>query len=232
MASLFVTLEEHFLSIRPDWLEKLTDITPNGVLSNSFRITSLIPGIAAAANDELHNAIQVQPRFKGFVTLPMKHGKAAAAKLGRFVKVLGMVVAHIDNVFSKAQELDHCDIALSMSRMYAVGIFWKYPNLKVLVGHMGEILPYITLDRIDEKVGQIWQKTELSFKQVWAKNIWVTTSGTTNVDTTMYNVDYPYSNTEQGVSFMRELREIGLVTEEEYEKIAFKNAETLLKFGV
>jgi predicted TIM-barrel fold metal-dependent hydrolase len=48
----------------------------------------------------------------------------------------------------------------------------------------------------------------------------------------MYSVDYPYSNTEQGEAFMRELRESGLVTEEEYSKIAFKNAEKLLKFNV
>ncbi|KAM0449376.1 hypothetical protein ACHAPV_008833 [Trichoderma viride] len=327
MASPFITLEEHFLSsnaiaalptsqsqfytkVRPDWLEKLTDITPDGVrinamdsgrvnvqvLSNSFGITSLAPEVVAAANDELYNAIQAQPRFKGFATLPMKHGKAAAAELERCIKELGMVGALIDShledgryyddevaldVFAKAQELDvpiyihpttpledvqaalydgnydkevgavlgiagwgwHCDTALSVLRMYAAGIFWKYPNLKVVVGHMGEMLPYM-LDRIDEKVGQIWKKAELSFKQVWAKNIWVTTSGmftmppmacllkSMSIDRIMYSVDYPYSNTEQGEAFMRELRESGLVTEEEHSKIAFLNAEKLLKFSV
>lgn len=327
MSSPFITLEEHFLSsnaiaalptsqsqfytkVRPDWLEKLTDITPNGVrinamdsgrvnvqvLSNSFGITSLAPEVVSAANDELYNAIQAQPRFKGFATLPIKHGKAAAAELERCIKELGMVGALIDShlddgryyddeialdVLAKAQELDvpiyihpttplegvqaalydgnydpevaailgiagwgwHCDTALSVLRMYGAGIFWKYPNLKVVVGHMGEMLPYM-LDRIDEKVGQIWQKAELSFKEVWAKNIWVTTSGmftmspmacllkSTSIDRIMYSVDYPYSNTEQGEVFMRELRESGLVTEEEYAKIAFKNAERLLKFSL
>lgn len=326
MSSPFITLEEHFLSsnaiaalptsqskfytkVRPDWLEKLTDISPNGVrinamdsgrvnvqvLSNSFGITSLTPEVVATANDELCSAIQAQPRFKGFATLPMKHGKAAA-ELERCIKELGMVGALIDShlddgryyddkialdVFAKAQELDnpiyihpttpledvqaalydgnydpevsailgiagwgwHCDTALSVLRMYGAGIFWKYPNLKVVVGHMGEMLPYM-LDRIDEKMGQIWQKADLSFKEVWAKNIWVTTSGmftmppmacllkSTSIDRIMYSVDYPYSNTEQGEAFMRELRESGLVTEEEYSKIAFKNAEKLLKFNV
>ncbi|KAL7894164.1 amidohydrolase 2 [Trichoderma sp. SZMC 28014] len=327
MSSPFITLEEHFLSsnaiaalptsqsqfytkVRPDWLEKLTDITPNGVrieamdsggvnvqvLSNSFGITSLAPEVVAAANDELYTAIQTQPRFKGFATLPMKHGKAAAAELERCIKELGMVGALIDShlddgryyddeialdVFAKAQELNvpiyihpttpledvqaalydgnydpevgavlgiagwgwHCDTALSMLRMYGAGIFWKYPNLKVVIGHMGEMLPYM-LDRIDEKVGQIWQKAELSFEEVWAKNIWVTTSGmftmppmacllkSTSIDRIMYSVDYPYSTTKQGEAFMRELQESGLVTEEEYAKIAFKNAKRLLKFSV
>jgi predicted TIM-barrel fold metal-dependent hydrolase len=327
MSSPFITLEEHFLSsnaiaalptsqsqlytkVRPDWLEKLTDITPNGVrinamdsgrvnvqvLSNSFGITSLAPEVVTTANDELYNALQAQPRFKGFAALPMKHGKAAAAELERCIKELGMVGALIDShlddgryyddeialdVFAKAQELDvpiyihpttpledvqavlydgnydkevgaalgiagwgwHCDTALSVLRMYAAGIFWKFPRLKVVVGHMGEMLPYM-LDRIDEKVGQMWQKAELSFKQAWAQNIWVTTSGmftmppmacllkSMTIDRIMYSVDYPYSDTEQGETFMRELRESGLVTKEEYANIAFKNAEKLLKFNL
>ncbi|KAL7800823.1 amidohydrolase 2 [Trichoderma afarasin] len=137
----------------------------------------------------------------------------------------------------------HCDTALSVLRMYAAGIFWKFPNLKVVVGHMGEMLPYM-LDRIDEKVGQIWLKAEMSFKEVWERNIWVTTSGmfttppmacllrSTSIDRILYSVDYPYSTTEQGKAFMEELRESGLITEEEYSKIAFKNAERLLNFKV
>ncbi|KKO96768.1 2-Hydroxy-4-oxobutane-1 [Trichoderma harzianum] len=94
----------------------------------------------------------------------------------------------------------------------------------------------------DEKVGQIWLKAEMSFKEVWERNIWVATSGmftmppmacllrSTSIDRIMYSVDYPYSTTEQGKAFMEELRESGLVTEEEYSKIAFKNAERLLNF--
>jgi predicted TIM-barrel fold metal-dependent hydrolase len=137
----------------------------------------------------------------------------------------------------------HCDTALSVLRLYTAGIFWKFPNLKVVVGHMGEMLPYM-LDRIDEKVGQMWLGAKMSFKEVWEKNIWVTTSGmftmppmacllrNTSIDRIMYSVDYPYSTTEQGKTFMRELQESGLVTEEEYCKIAFKNAEKLLKFSL
>ncbi|KAL7952222.1 amidohydrolase 2 [Trichoderma compactum] len=280
MSSPFITLEEYFLSsnaiaalptsqsqfytkVRPGWLEKLTDITPNGVcinamdsgrvnvqvLSNSFGITSLAPEVVSAANDEFYNAIRAQSCFKGFATLPMKHGKAAAAELERCIKELGMVGALIDNVLDKAQELDaalydgnydqevgailgiagwgwYCDTALSVLRIYGAGIFWKYPNLKVM------------------KDGTSMAKGELSFKQVWAKSICVTASKmftmpsmacllkSTSIDRIMYSVDSPYSNTEQGEAFMRELRESGLVTEEEYSKIAFENAEKLLKFSV
>ncbi|KAL7935656.1 amidohydrolase 2 [Trichoderma chlorosporum] len=135
----------------------------------------------------------------------------------------------------------HCDTALSVLRMYGAGIFWKFPKLRVVVGHMGEMMPYM-LDRIDEKWGQMWQKAEMTFKEVWARNIWVTTSGmftmppmacllkSTPLERILYSVDYPYSDTEQGKAFMIELRESGMVTEEEYAKIAYQNAEKLLKF--
>ncbi|QYT05163.1 Amidohydro-rel domain-containing protein [Trichoderma simmonsii] len=84
----------------------------------------------------------------------------------------------------------------------------------------------------------------MSFKEVWERNIWVTTSGmfttppmacllrSTSIDRILYSVDYPYSTTEQGKAFMEELRESGLVTEEGYSKIAFKNAERLLNFNM
>ncbi|KAL7914266.1 amidohydrolase 2 [Trichoderma velutinum] len=137
----------------------------------------------------------------------------------------------------------HCDTGLSVLRMYLAGIFWKFPNLKIVIGHMGEMLPYM-LDRIDEKMGQLFVEAEKGFKEVWQKNIWVTTSGmftttpvatllrSTTVDRIMYSVDFPFSNTEQGQAFLKELQESGMVTEEEHSKIAFKNAEKLLKLKI
>ena len=43
------------------------------------------------------------------------------------------------------------------------------------------------------------------------------------------SVDYPYSDNEQGDKFLKELGWSGLVTEEELEMIASKNAKKLLK---
>ena len=44
-----------------------------------------------------------------------------------------------------------------------------------------------------------------------------------------FSVDYPWSTNEVGVAFMQELKDSGVVSEEEWEMIAFKNAQTLLK---
>lgn len=96
------------------------------------------------------------------------------------------------------------------------------------------------LDRIDEKVSQMAGQ-EQSFRDVWARDIWVTTSGmftmapmacllkTTALDRILYSVDYPYSATEQGRDFLELLRESGMVSKEELKMIACENAKSLLK---
>lgn len=137
----------------------------------------------------------------------------------------------------------HVDTALSVLRLYGAGVFWKFPKLKIVIGHMGELLPF-QLARIDEKMGQLWTNAETSFQEVWDRNIWLTTSGmftlppmacllrNTKIDRIMYSVDYPYSKNEQGAEFLRELRSSGLVTEEQFQMIASKNAAQLLKIDI
>ncbi|KAI9656755.1 MAG: hypothetical protein M1821_003394 [Bathelium mastoideum] len=134
----------------------------------------------------------------------------------------------------------HCDTALSVLKMYAAGVFEKFPKLKVVIGHMGEMLPFM-LDRIEEKLGQMCRGRTLTFKETWDQNIWITTSGmftlapmacvvrSTRMDRIMYSVDYPYSENEQGHQFLEELRKSGMVTEKEFDMIAYRNAETLLR---
>ena len=51
----------------------------------------------------------------------------------------------------------------------------------------------------------------------------------TPIDHIMYSVDWPYSNNTDGLAFMKAVRSSGLVTEEQFKGIAYKNAETLLQ---
>ena len=44
----------------------------------------------------------------------------------------------------------------------------------------------------------------------------------------MYSVDYPFASNEDGLEFMQELKASGLVSEKEFEMIAYKNAERVL----
>lgn len=137
----------------------------------------------------------------------------------------------------------HCDTALSVLRMYGAGLFGELPALKIVVGHMGEMLPFM-LDRIDEKLSLTAQARRESFREVWARNIWVTTSGmftlapmacllrSTDLKRILYSVDYPYSRTQQGHDFLELLKGSGLVDQEQLEMIAHKNARALLKLDV
>lgn len=54
---------------------------------------------------------------------------------------------------------------------------------------------------------------------------------TTSIERILYSVDYPYSDTTQGHEFLRKLRESGLVSDDQYEMITFKNAQQLLRIA-
>lgn len=132
----------------------------------------------------------------------------------------------------------HSDVATHILRLVASGLFDKLPTLKVIIGHMGEMLPFM-LARI-EQLSPRWGKHVRSFKEVWDTNIWITTSGNWSVDPMatilrntkvshiLYSVDYPFGRNEDGLAFMKNLEKSGLVSNEELEMIAHENAEALL----
>jgi predicted TIM-barrel fold metal-dependent hydrolase len=136
----------------------------------------------------------------------------------------------------------HSDVALHVFRLFAAGKFDQFPRLKIIVGHMGEMLPFM-LHRVMQ-LSPRWGKRERDFKEVYDTNIWITTSGVwsvdpmatilrnTKIDRILYSVDYPFAKNESGLAFMKELEQSGLVTEEQLEAIAFKNSEKLLRLKV
>lgn len=69
----------------------------------------------------------------------------------------------------------HENVGLHVLKLYAAGLFKKFPKLKIIIGHMGEMLPMM-LDRIDRL--KFFKQGNLdNFSEVWRSNIWVTTSG-------------------------------------------------------
>jgi predicted TIM-barrel fold metal-dependent hydrolase len=132
----------------------------------------------------------------------------------------------------------HQDCGLHVLKLFAAGVFDKYPKLKIIIGHFGEMLPFM-LERI-EKLCHRWGKRERSFRQVWDTNLWITTSGVwslaplacilqnTKMDRILYSVDYPFEKNENGLKWIKELQKSGLVTPEQLEMIAYHNAEKLL----
>lgn len=132
----------------------------------------------------------------------------------------------------------HSDTALSFLRLFASGLFDRFPKLKIIIGHMGEMLPF-QLDRVIN-VSRRWGR-ERDFQEVWRQNVWITTSGmfslpplacllqTTSIDHVLYSVDYPFSSNETGLEFFNKIKESGLIVGEDLEKFGFRNAEYLLR---
>ncbi|KAH7142013.1 hypothetical protein EDB81DRAFT_899497 [Dactylonectria macrodidyma] len=133
----------------------------------------------------------------------------------------------------------HQETGLGVLKLYAAGLFDEVPTLKIVVGHFGEMLPFM-LERV-EKLSVRWGNQQRGWRQVWDENIWITTSGVwsigpmacilrnTRVDHILYSVDYPFEKNENGLRWIRELQDSGLVTPDELEMIAYRNAEQLLR---
>lgn len=132
----------------------------------------------------------------------------------------------------------HSDVAVHILRLFAAGVFDRFPKLKIIIGHFGEMIPFM-LARINY-LSKRWGERKRLFQQVWDENVWITTSGVwsvdpmacilmnTRVERILYSVDFPFARNEDGEKFMWDLRESGLVSQEQWEMIAYRNAEKLL----
>lgn len=139
----------------------------------------------------------------------------------------------------------HSMVGLHVLRLFASNLFERFPNLKLIIGHSGEMLPFM-LDRI-YLISAHWPgagSRSRGLREVWDSNIWVTTSGmfsmapmscllqTTRKDRIMYSVDYPLAPHAAGINFMTALKDSNSVTEAEFEDIAYRTAARLLKLNV
>ncbi|CAF9913675.1 MAG: hypothetical protein ALECFALPRED_008938 [Alectoria fallacina] len=133
----------------------------------------------------------------------------------------------------------HSETGLHILRLFASGLFDEYPRLKIIIGHMGEMLPFM-LDRIIRFARKQWPERQRDLQTVWDENIHITTAGMFSVapmacllrvckiEHILYSVDYPFASNEEGKEFMHELSLSGLCSEEEMDMVAFGNAEALL----
>ena len=134
----------------------------------------------------------------------------------------------------------HADTAIHTLRLVLSGALDRYPGLKLVIGHMGEALPFM-LDRIDETTTAT-AKTHLrrSVRQTILDQVWLTTSGffTTvpfiaalmsfGVDRIMFSVDYPFASKVRARAFLDTLP----VSPADRAKIAHGNADRLLRLAV
>jgi 2,3-dihydroxybenzoate decarboxylase len=120
-------------------------------------------------------------------------------------------------------------------RIVLSGLLEKYPKLKIILGHLGEGLPFM-LWRIDSALSREGNRA-LNFRELFCKHFWITTSGffsnpallccvqEMGVDRIIFSVDYPFVPNPPATNW---IATIPLCTEDK-EKILHGNVERLLK---
>jgi predicted TIM-barrel fold metal-dependent hydrolase len=120
-------------------------------------------------------------------------------------------------------------------RLILSGVFDKYPSLKIILGHLGEGLPFM-LWRIDSALSRPGNKP-LDFRKAFCDHFWITTSGffsnpalmccvqEMGVDRIIFSVDYPFVENEPAVEWIPHIP----LCEEDKVKILSGNVEKLLK---
>jgi predicted TIM-barrel fold metal-dependent hydrolase len=127
----------------------------------------------------------------------------------------------------------HSETAIHVFRMALAGTFEKFPGLTIIVGHMGEMLPFM-LGRADDVLRS---KGLDPIGPTIVDRVYITTAGIFHIspflnaltafgaDRIMFSVDYPYSANAPARKFLDALP----LSPADRIKIAHGNADRLLK---
>ena len=130
----------------------------------------------------------------------------------------------------------HAENGLHALRLIVSGLFDRLPRLQMILGHMGEGVPY-ALARSSNVLSMVMKHFPLSVAEYFQRNFHVTTSGyftpapfecalkVVGIDRLMYSVDYPFSPNTRGREFLDRLS----LSPEDRDKLTHANAERLLK---
>ncbi len=130
----------------------------------------------------------------------------------------------------------HIETAVHILRLIVSGAFDQFPGLQIVIGHMGEALPFM-MPRIDKVLSPNVTKLNHPVADYLRDNIYYTFSGfnftptflnlylQVGADRIMFSADYPYSPMAQARNFLDQLP----VSPVDKNKIAHGNAELLLR---
>jgi predicted TIM-barrel fold metal-dependent hydrolase len=119
--------------------------------------------------------------------------------------------------------------------MVAAGVFDRHPGLRLILGHCGEMVPFM-LDRIDEQLRREWSGLPMDVSAYFLRNVWITTAGMFSVppvmcsvqvfgvDRVLFSVDYPFGSNARGRALLDTLP----LSPSDKAKIAGGNAERVL----
>jgi predicted TIM-barrel fold metal-dependent hydrolase len=129
----------------------------------------------------------------------------------------------------------HAETGLHVLRLIVSGLFDRHPGLRLIVGHMGENLPF-SIARASGVLDQMSQHLKRPVEEYFHKHFWITTSGyftvppfqcaleVVGIDRMLFSIDYPFSSTGRGRKFLDSL-ELG---QGDLKKLAYANAQKLL----
>jgi 5-carboxyvanillate decarboxylase len=153
-------------------------------------------------------------------------------------------------LMAKAFRTDHLEHAiwgyqaetgLHGLRLITGGVFDQFPKLQIVLGHMGEGIPY-WFYRLDFMHGRVRigfdrPKLRLTPSEYFKRNFYITTSGMNwdptlkycievmGADRIMWAIDYPYQDHQDAVEFMDRAR----ISEKDKQQIYHENAERVFK---
>jgi uncharacterized protein len=136
----------------------------------------------------------------------------------------------------------HAEVGIHVLRLALSGAFERHPGLTVIIGHMGETLPFM-LDRIDhmmmDQVPALFGLNLETPSKIILERVYITTAGVFSTpaflcaltsfgaDRILFSVDYPYSSAVPARRWLDSLP----VSPADKLKITHGNADRLLKLN-
>ncbi len=142
----------------------------------------------------------------------------------------------VSGVFASAGWGWHIETALHALRLILGGAFDRYPGLQIIVGHLGETLPFM-LPRLDRTMPPALTKLDRPIGSYLRENFNYTFSGfnfpptyldlmlEVGIDRIMFSADYPFASMAEARQFLMQLP----VSPADRARIAHGNAERLLR---
>jgi uncharacterized protein len=131
----------------------------------------------------------------------------------------------------------HAETGLHTLRLIVSGLFDRLPKLQLIIGHMGENLPY-ALARSSGVLTGAAQHLRQPIADYFQSNIHLTTSGyfthpplrcaleVVGLNRILFSVDYPFSANTRGRAFLDSLS--GILGQDDIARLSHGNAEDLL----
>jgi uncharacterized protein len=129
----------------------------------------------------------------------------------------------------------HAEAGLHALRMVVSGVFERHPQLRLIIGHGGEMIPFM-LDRIDDTMPASLTGLPEAPSAYFLRHVWLTTSGMFSVppvlcaiavfgvDRVLFSVDYPFGANAAGRVMLDALP----ISPADKAKVAGLNAERVL----